>query len=341
MNDLNGFYNLSINPGQINIWYESLTPRRSSVNSMFDPDDLAADRKLLIKNFENNKHHGIISKQAKKKITTAINYLVYMSPPKLNRHPYYDRANVFCLNFITLTLSSSQIHSDNEIKSLLLEPFLNTCRKKWKVNYYIWRAEKQENGSLHFHICTNRFIPWNELRNIWNAYQQNLGYVTRYRENQVAWHRQGFRYRPELSKQWNRKAQVKAYKDGLLHDWSNPNSTDVHSLHHVSNVKAYFVKYLTKQEQNANIDGRLWGCSYNLTNLQGARTFAEGSAGDEIHGIMNDPRCKIYKADYFTVIYFPAGILSESDFPILYSLFQCYLSASFPDRFPAWFKSAA
>jgi hypothetical protein len=264
-----------------------------------------------------------------------------MSPPKLNRHPYYDRANVYCLNFITLTLSSQQIHSDHEIKHLLLEPFLLTCRRKWNVNYYIWRAEKQENGSLHFHICTNRFIPWNELRNAWNAHQQSLGYITRYRENQKLWHREGFKYRAELSPKRDRAAQLKAYKDGLLHDWNNPNSTDVHSLRHVHNVKAYFVKYLTKQEQSANIDGRLWGCSYNLSNIKGARTFAEGSAGDEIQGILNNPKCKFYKADYFTVIFFDISILSEREFPILYSLWHSYLEDTFPDRFPHWLQPAA
>ena len=194
---------------------------------------------------------------------------------------------------------------------------------------------------MHYHICTNRFIPWNELRNVWNACQQSLGYVTRYRENQKLWHREGFKYRAELSPKWDFNSQLKAYKVGLLHDWSNPNSTDVHSLRHVHNVKAYFVKYLTKQEQSANIEGHLWGCSHNLSNIKGARTFAEGSAGDELEKLYTHPKAKIYKADYFSVIYFPAQILTESEFPILNSLWQTYLSDVFPERFPHWLPEAA
>jgi hypothetical protein len=301
---------------------------------MFDPDELAEGRKLIPDNLKNNYHRGIISKNAKKKITKAIDYLVYISPKKHNRHPYYNRSSIFILNFITLTLSSKQIHTDNEIKSNILEPFLNSCRKKWQISYYVWRAEKQKNGSIHFHLITNRFVPWNELRNCWNTHQQKLGYIDRYREHQQTWHRSGFRYRSELSSKWNYASQLKAYKDGLLHDWHNPNSTDVHSLRFVSNVKTYFIKYLTKSEQSGNIEGRLWGCSYNLSNLKGARTCAEGLISDELNKLTSLPDSKIYKSDYFSVIYFNPDNFKPELFPLLSALFDNYLSDRFPEYHP-------
>jgi hypothetical protein len=333
-NEINGYYSLALHPSQINIWYTSLSPRRPSINSMFDRDELAAGRKLIPTQFRSNSHNGKISKIAKKKITMAIKYLVYLSPKKDNRHPYYNRNSEFYINFVTLTLSSQQIHTDNEIKSLLLEPFLDTCRKKWKVTHYIWRAEKQENGSLHFHIITNRFIPWNELRNVWNAYQQKLGYITRYRLNQKAWHREGFKFRPELSQTWNYAAQLKAYKSGLLHDWNNCNSTDVHSLRHITNVASYFVKYLTKQDQSANIDGRLWGCSYNLSQLPGVRTYAEGTVSDETAELMKQPGVRVFKGDYFMVIYFPVFKLILLFCPQLHNLWIQYMLETQPVYYP-------
>lgn len=334
MNEINGYYSLALHPSQINIWYSSMLPRRPSINSMFDPEELASGKKLIPKNLQSNYHKGKISELAAKKIQKAISYMVYLTPAQYNIHPYYDRNERFYLNFITLTLSSEQIHSDNEIKSLLLEPFLNTMRQKWQVTHYVWRAEKQENGSLHFHIVTNRFIPWNELRNSWNACQQKLGYITRYRDNQKAWHREGFKYRPELSKNWDKAAQYKSYKDGLLHDWNNPNSTDVHSLRFIKNVASYFVKYLTKQEQSANIEGRLWGCSYNLSNLEGVRTFDEGSISDETAALLKQPGVKLYTGEYFMIIYFPKFKLIAIFCPQLYSMWVEYMIKSQPVYYP-------
>jgi hypothetical protein len=108
-NEINGYYSLALHPSQINIWYTSLSPRRPSINSMFDRDELAAGRKLIPTQFRSNSHNGKISKIAKKKITMAIKYLVYLSPKKDNRHPYYNRNSEFYINFVTLTLSSQYI----------------------------------------------------------------------------------------------------------------------------------------------------------------------------------------------------------------------------------------
>ncbi|GAH86291.1 unnamed protein product, partial [marine sediment metagenome] len=61
---------------------------------------------------------------------------------------------------------------------------------------YVWRAEKQENGNIHFHFIVDNFIPWNELRNTWNRIQQNLGYISRFSEAQRLKHINGFSFDP-------------------------------------------------------------------------------------------------------------------------------------------------
>jgi hypothetical protein len=334
MNDQKGYYNLAVHPGNINVWYESEVPRKSKLAGLFDSEELKAGRAMIPENLRDNYHHGKISDVARKKITRAVDYMVYLSPKKKFSFSYESKAGEFILNFITLTLSSQQIHSDNEIKSTILEPFLNTCRKKWKISHYLWRAEKQENGSIHFHIIANRFVPWNELRNVWNLHQQKLGYVTRYRNNQKAWHRDGFKFRPELAAKWNYQAQLKAYKDGILHDWSNPNSTDVHSLRFVGNVRAYIAKYITKSEQANNIIGRLWGSSENLANLKGGRTFAEGNAGDELEKLSSRPDVRFFKSDFFSCMYFDPKILLSGEFPILADCFETYIREHFSEYRP-------
>ena len=94
-------------------------------------------------NFHNNK----ISSQATRKIGKAVDYLVFFATNKKIQSSANGKALNFKIAFITLTLSSNQIHSDNEIKSKLLNQFIIEAKKKWKIKNYVWRAEKQENGN--------------------------------------------------------------------------------------------------------------------------------------------------------------------------------------------------
>lgn len=342
VNEINGYYVAAIHPSHINGWYQSFTPRKKPLAGLFNEEELkegkkqyhqrlAAYKKTMPAQFQDNAHHGKISKVAKRKMSRAVDYLTHIVPKKKYFHPYYKRSGEYFLNFITLTLSSEQIHTDNEIKSNLLEPFLNTCRQKWKVLSYIWRAEKQKNGNIHFHLITDRFIPWNKLRNGWNMHQQKLGYITRYRDNQMEWHKNGFTYRPELSKTMSRSQQYHAYKEGINNQWSNPNSTDVHGLRTINDAKAYLTKYITKPGESGECQGRLWGCSSNLVRIRGAEIFTDGSASDEINKLIDDPRCKFYKGDYFFVITFNNKLLYCGAFPICMEALETFINSRFPE----------
>lgn len=127
--------------------------------------------------------------------------------------------------FVTVTLSSRQIHCDKTIKRECLNHFLIYLKRNYGVVNYIWKAELQDNGNIHYHILTDKYIPWQELRDLWNSAQNRLGYV-----------------------------------DMFQHD--NPNSTDIHSLRKVKNVMSYVAKYMTKKESTLRpICGHSWGRS--------------------------------------------------------------------------------
>lgn len=254
---------------------------------------------------KSNYHNNKISSQARRKMGKAVDYLVFLSSDKKCLSTTHGKNLSFKISFITLTLSSTQVHSDNEIKSQLLNQFIIEARKKWNVKNYIWRAERQKNGNLHFHIITDRFIPWNDVRNVWNRIQNKLGYVDRYREQIKEFHKGGFKVRENLLKVWSYKKQLKAYKEGIANDFHNPNSTDIHSIKLVTDTKAYMMKYLAKSEQSENMKGRLWGCNYELTNLKGARIIVDSYIEKEIRSTFTKGTHKFYKGDHFTVIYIP------------------------------------
>jgi hypothetical protein len=334
MNEINGYYEASIHPGQINVHYVPFARRSKPpflVGEFDCPLPSVGGRPVQ---FQNNLHNGRISPAALKKISKAVSYLTYLVP----KRRYFTTADAkrgsYFLTFVTLTLSSNQIHSDHEIKSRIMEPFLNEMRKVYKVNNYIWRAEKQENGNLHFHILADRFIWWNDLRNSWNYFQNRLGYVNRYRDNQKAWHREGFKFRPELAAKWDLKKQYSAYKAGLRTDWNSPNSTDIHSLRSISQVCAYVTKYITKPGEDQIVSGRLWGCSQDLSGLTGSIEFADGQISSEFDELMQQPDVRTYKSDYYSVVYYSDEILRRIHANEIINSLKKYLQQRFPDYLP-------
>lgn len=98
--------------------------------------------------------------------------------------------------FVTLTLPSVQVHTDNTIKEKILSPFITWLtadssevykkgpkkgqKKGFGVSVYFWRAEPQKNKKIHFHIIADKYVPWEAIREKWNHYCERLGYVSRY-----------------------------------------------------------------------------------------------------------------------------------------------------------------
>lgn len=169
--------------------------------------------------------------------------------------------------FVTLTLSSKQMHSDNYCKRHMLGRFLTEMQRQHGAARYFWRAEPQKNGNIHFHVLLDKHIDWKEIRSTWNKIQADNGYIDEYRKAQKEYHKNGFKARPELFKVWPLEKQIKAYAYGVRKNWSDPNSTDVHSLQKVKNCAAYICKYVSKEGGARKIEGRIWGCTDSLREL--------------------------------------------------------------------------
>lgn len=130
---------------------------------------------------------GTLSKSAMSRMRRAINYLFLVSPIQTcfndDKGYFYTMRN----NFITLTLSGKQSHSDNEIKKILLKPFLDVLIKRYPSIQWVWKAEPQRNGNIHFHIITNHFIPKSYVNRVWNRIQRRHGYLDKYHAKHGHW----------------------------------------------------------------------------------------------------------------------------------------------------------
>jgi len=244
--------------------YYSLSP---SSLTLYELPDRPYYSDKQISSFENlndneNKYYEL-SEHSRKRLRKAIDYMIYISKEKniqgseiisrdfnsefINKKgDKYNKPVPFKLSFITLTLSATQHNSDEEIKSKLLNHFLTDLRRKHNVNYYIWKAEKQENGNIHFHILTNRYIPHNYIRESWNSIQNKPGfnYVDIYSKNMQAYFKNGFKSFPNDKRTLSQ--QKKVYNINKSIKWTNPNSTDIHALYKVKNIQAYLTKYISK-----------------------------------------------------------------------------------------------
>lgn len=274
---------------------------------------------------ETNKHNGIISNRAAGKIRKGISWLLYIANEKNLPSTYHGKTFKFKLSFITLTLSSKQIHSDHEIKTKCLNQFLVEARKKWGVVHYLWRAESQKNGNIHFHILCDKFLPWSEMRDTWNRIQNKLGYVDTYRDQMRKFHSGGFKVRETLLTKWSYKNQLRAYRTGCKHDWNAPNSSDIHSVNKIKNLPAYLAKYCTKNQEGRKIEGNLWYLSESLSKIDGLSEEIYNNLFDEINEICITLPDAVKNHSYYTIVYLSVDDWSSICKGDLYHLFQQYV----------------
>jgi len=312
-----------------------------------------------LERLRNNHHQGKVSVKAQKRISNAIDWMLYLSADKKYYSPKHGKSFNFKLNFITLTLASKQRHSDQEIKNRLLNQFLLEMKRDHAVKNYLWRAESQRNGNIHFHVITDRFIPWSTLRKSWNRIQEKLGYVAAYGSEMREHHRNGFQPRPELFKTWSLEAQKSAYEAGMRGNWSNPNSTDIHAIHKIRNLSAYLSKYFTKPtEQTVRptkerrtytigqgadrnvftvtcvetspyyrpVHGKLWGLSHSLSKLKGVILEISSNIQAELTALYEANKAKFKFSDYYTVAYMPLKKWLSKDLKHTYAAFMHQLA---------------
>jgi len=273
--------------------YVSVRPGYISVYSRMDSKRVRSQAQIECERYlRDNNPIGNISLKAERRVKQAIDWLLYLSKDKVFYHNKFKRNYHFRINFVTLTLPSQQVHTDQELKAKCLNHILTLLRTRWGVKNYVWRAEAQRNGNIHFHICTDAYVPWNELRNSWNKIVGKLGYIESFKEK---------------------------------HGHKTPNSTDVHAIHKIRNISAYLAKYCTKNSPNRAIEGKLWGLSHGLSQIRSAVDMRYNELEDELRQIFKKFESKVRVSEYVTVCYASVKEWACVVKGRLYSMFMRYV----------------
>lgn len=270
-----------------------------------------------------------MSSQTQRKLQKAVRYLNFISSTKRVKGRIAGKDVKFKLCFVSVTLSSVQVHSDNIIKAQLINQFIIEIKKAYKASHYVWRCEKQLNGNVHFHFIFDVFIPWQELRELWNRIQNKLGYVDRYKERMKSLSYAEYKDTYRFARNMNEEKILAAYRKGRMTDWRYPNSTDIHSLEFINDIDKYLIKYLSKSEQNVGIEGRMWSCSQSLSDIKGGVDIVDSSLSAELNRLEESNGVRRFKDVYFTIYFTDALDLLTLNCPLLLALFKDFIMEKF------------
>lgn len=243
-----------------------------------------------------NNYNGFISKSTTKRIREMVENLVFAIDTFRVDNKHIKGASSIQPTFVTLTLSYGQMKNDNEIKRNMLMRFLEIVKKEKGVQYYVWRAEPQINGNIHFHIIMDRFIDWQWIRAIWNKIQAKHLYIDAFEQ-----------------------------KNGHR----NPNSTDIHGLKQVGNIAAYICKYMVKDKPLRIITGRIWGCSSNLHKMKNPRIEINQEVYEDLKELQKTGRLfkKVY--DYCEVFKYKMLAIVQTTNNVIYSTYRMFINQTF------------
>lgn len=231
-------------------------------------------------------YSGTLKAGAKKRLTKAIEFMVMSTTEKFVLDPATGSYRKFRMSFITLTVySTDRMIDGKEAHKTVLEPFLQWMRRKHKCFLYLWKAELQKRGQIHYHITSDVFINHKDIRDKWNDLQKKAGYLD-------SFHQKYGHY--------------------------NPNSTDVHSVKKIVNLSGYLIKEIVKGFQNnASLGGKVWDCSLNLKSAKYFVTVADGHYQERIAEMIDKNEVQAVYTDHctiFRVINKPAHVvLSDRD----------------------------
>jgi hypothetical protein len=261
-------------------------------------------------------HKGEMSQQSKAKLRTAVDWLLASAKTKHVYSKKTKKSYPWKLNFMTLTLPTQGTVSDLHVKSIL-NSWFSYAKYAYGLHSYVWRAEPQMNGNIHFHITSDCWI-----------------------------------WKTSLQHSWNRLLR----KNNLLNGHDDPPSTKVHATHRVKNMAAYLCKYFSKSSKyklirrgarsswhvlayskgqrtwrkipyskekcERIIIGRLWGCSHSLSNIKPFKFTMEKSRATFLHQWFTDAKCREFTTEYVTSYSIPPSYYEEIDDADLRAWFQ-------------------
>lgn len=159
------------------------------------------------------------------------------------------RSGVVNFSFVTLTFID-EVTDRQGIK--ILDLFLDQLRNKYGLFNYIWVAERQGNGRIHFHLVADKKFPIAYINSLWINQQMGEGLHN--------WDAE-FSLMDQHSCTFEDLHSEKMF--ALAQKYLNP--VDAKSIKTIDGISCYLTNYVTKND--SKIDGSHWRCSQSISKL--------------------------------------------------------------------------
>lgn len=216
-----------------------------------------------------NKVKGVLSTSSKKALSNALECLLFSSPVQRIRNPINGRIMNHRISFITLTLPSPQLHCDMTIKSTCLNNFLSIMRQTHYMWHYVWRAEPQKNGNIHFHLATDLFCHMDVIRKAWIDSLELLGYCSRYSPH---------------------------YRSLIIP------CTEIKEIKSLHGCCMYLAEYTSKKNEGRPICGAQWDSAKHLKQWRPPSLDIDSFLDDEIQHLVKYCPDRVTTSDHATMI---------------------------------------
>lgn len=231
-------------------------------------------KEIMLRN-RSTVYNGFMSPSTKRKVRTILTTWINAVEYENNSRDLSLMKHQRKLIFITLTLSEAQKHDDNWIKRNMLDRYLVKLQRRYNVKYYFWKAEKQKNGRIHFHIIVDHYISKEDIQMEWNEIQRNVGYMDEF-----------------------------FFKNRRY----NAPSTDVRIVTKGQKGIDYVLKYVSKnpddiEDASLQVKGRIWGCSSELKTLKPYSTGEDSSIGEDLYGLVLEKKIEALDHEHFQIYF--------------------------------------
>ena len=198
---------------------------------------------------------------------------------------FIDAYSDTTINFLTLSFINRTTDTNG---ARCLNKFLTMMRKRYGKFAYMWVAEHQKNGNIHFHFLMNIYIDLKYFNSLWVLQQYNDGIAhTRYSYEEI----------------------IKRHSAGTMQEILNP--LDIEEVKNLDAASGYLSKYLSKDANEFTC--ATWHCSREVsrtfTAMNNAPVEAIQFVFDELENISVNKKTgevftpKTYKTDRAIIRY--------------------------------------
>lgn len=240
---------------------------------------------------------GELRPGAKKRLTRCIELMLMAAKSTYIYNKYLKRHIPFKVGFVTLTIYSPERNiTGKESHKTVLEPFLLWMRRKHGVKMYVWKAELQERGQVHYHLLVDTWIDKLDLQGKWNDLQIAAGYLDMDRY----YKKFGHRVVPstKVHALWKKKSVAAYLKKCISKEMDGRRAVVMAELGYQGNITAEMAKTI---QNKLSIHGKVWDCSINLKSNTYLTVVADNCYVDHLNELIEQKKCKVTYTDTCTI----------------------------------------